>query len=185
MSATSGEEALMKDRQTIEHRRRRLSEYAERVARGEGFMPWQEREAVSPEEREFRETIEQLKTDMLAQRMDVQHPVMLTAEQIEQARRNIEHAPWAKKWLRETKQIADHVVQQDADYVEKMIPELTPTNPYGVTCPNCVGRLTQECSIYYNGVAEWDHHQPEVIRCRACGQALPDAKFPETGRLAW
>ncbi|MCE9592460.1 MAG: heparinase II/III-family protein [Planctomycetes bacterium] len=159
------------------------ADYARRVADGEGFMPWQKRERGSPDEVSFRAMIEERKTRLLAGRAPVCHPVTLTADQVAQARRHIASEPWAQKYFAAAKAVADYVAQRDDAYLAAMIPELTPTNPYGISCPNCVGRLTQECSIYYSGGTEWDYRNPDVIRCKACGQVLPDARFPEEGRM--
>lgn len=146
-------------------------------------MPWQEHAHVSAAEIKFRAAIELRKERILARRLPVRHPVLLGELEFERARRNISRSRWAAEWFRKTKEIADYVSAQPPDYVDRMIPELTPTNPYGFTCPNCVGRLSQEGSVYYGGIP-WDYRNPEAIRCRFCGQIYPDARFRETGRLS-
>lgn len=155
--------------------------YIARVSRGEGFMPWQKKERTSPEEQAFREATERRKDEMLARRVRVAHPVMLTEEQVAQARRNIGKRAWTKAWLKGVHEIADYAVSQPSGYVEEMIPELTPTNPYGLTCPRCVGKKSQEGMGYRT--SEWDYRHPEVIRCTACGQTYPNPRYPETGSL--
>jgi hypothetical protein len=154
------------------------------MTRGEGFMPWQSKRRESAAERRFREQMERRKDKLLAGRQRVRHPALITEEQISRARTNITTTAWGGKWWRGVKAVADHVVREtrrDAGYIEHMIPRLTPTNPYPFTCPNCVGRLSQE------GVGGshilWDRNEPDVIRCKSCQHALPSADYPETGRL--
>lgn len=155
--------------------------YIRAVTHGEGWMPWQEREVPSAVEKEFRAKMEKRKDDILASRVSGHHPVMLIDEQIANAGRHIERSEWAHRWFQNIREVADHVVAQDAEYVKRMIPRLTPTNPYAFTCPACVGVRSQEGM----GVSmfSWDYRQPEVIRCKVCGQAMPWAEFPETGVL--
>jgi hypothetical protein len=57
-----------------------MADYIARVARGEGFVPWQSHAATSPEESRFRARIEQRKTDLLARRIRVRHPVLMPPE---------------------------------------------------------------------------------------------------------
>lgn len=77
--------------------------------------------------------------------------------------------------------MADQVLAQPEGYVERMIPELTPWYCYGMTCPNCVGELSQEARGA--SIMLWDPEQPEVLRCRHCGLQYPDPEFPETATL--
>ncbi len=156
------------------------SEYIEAVVRGTGFLPWQER-GPSTAEIEFRKQIEARKDRMLAERVPVKHPVMLTEAELAQARHNIESSASARKWFKKHKAIADHVVSQPDCYVEKMIPELTPWFCYGMTCPHCVGEKSQKAMG--SRVISWYYKEPDVIRCRYCGYKYPDAAFPETARL--
>ena len=158
----------------------RKAEYVDAVTRGAGFMPWQER-GVSEDERAFRESIERRKDEILAGRIEVRGPVLLTEADIEQARRNIEGADWARQWYRQHKGVADYVVAQPADYSERMIPELTPTHTYGFTCPNCMGRQSQEG--VGSSLIDWDYHEPDVLSCRRCGHVYPSEKYPETAKL--
>ena len=158
----------------------RKSEYVAAVTSGQGFLPWQQ-PAPSEAEKAFRKNIEDRKTKLLAGHLPVTHPVLTTRDSIERARRNIAAADWARKWYADRKQLADHTVSQPADYVDRMIPGLTPTNPYGLTCPNCVGRKSQECTHW--GLMSWDYRDPEKLVCTRCGQTYPSETYPETGRL--
>jgi hypothetical protein len=157
-------------------------ELVDRVTRGEGFMPWQARDISSEEEQAFRKAVEQRKDQMLAHRIQVRHPVLFNPDQWAQARRNIEETAWGKAWFTEILKMADHVVAQPEGYIERMIPELTPTSSYGFTCPNCVGTRSQVGMGH--GMVAWDHRTPDVICCKTCGQVYPDARFPETGVLS-
>ena len=159
----------------------RKAEYVKRVTAGQGLMPWQKPESVSPAEAAFRERIEKRKDEMLAARVSVKHPAMLSEQELAQARRNIEAAQWAEEWFEKQKEIADHFVSRSDDYIRKMLPELTPLPTYGFTCPACVGRLSQEGAGHR--LFEWDYTRPEIIRCKRCGEEYPNEKYPETGTL--
>ncbi|MFH1740181.1 MAG: heparinase II/III family protein [bacterium] len=158
----------------------RKNYYVDAVTQGEGFMPWQEK-GVSEAEAAFRDEIEGRKDEMIETPSKISHPVMLTREQIEQARRNIESSEAASKWFAGQKSTADYIVQQSRDYVEQMIEELTPTHGYGFTCPNCVGQKSQECMGH--SLIGWNYREPDVIHCRRCGQIYPDPKYPETATV--
>ncbi len=159
----------------------RQSEYIDAVVRGGGLMEWQQA-GPSESEGEFRRQIEARKTRMFADRVRVDHPVLLTETQLAQARRNVEAASWADDWLAAHARIADYVVSQPDGYIESMIPELTPWYCYGMTCPNCVGEKSQE-AMGAGRVMSWTFREPEVLRCRFCGQEYPSADFPETATL--
>jgi hypothetical protein len=167
--ARAGEKAEVPDRK---------SQYVARVTRGEAFMPWQD-QGVSHEEEAFRREIEARKDRMLAGRVAVQRPVMLTPEEIEQAKRNIEAADWARAWFAGHKRLADYVVGQPADYAEQMIPALTPGFDYAFTCPNCVGAQSQEAACR----PVWSYRKPDELRCPWCGHVYPSEDYPETARL--
>ena len=156
----------------------RKSEYVARVTRGEGFMPWQD-QGVSDAEVAFRAEIEARKDRMLAGRVPIRHPVMLSRDEIEQAKRNIEAADWARAWFEGQKRIADFVVGQPDGYVDGMIPELTPGFEYAFTCPNCVGAKSQEAACY----PSWSYRDPEKLSCPACGHVYPSERYPETANL--
>lgn len=158
----------------------RKAEYVSAVTRGAGMLPWQQ-PAPSEAEKAFRKSIEDRKTDLLANRIAVSHPALITKESIERARRNIAATDWARKWYDARKEVADHTLAQPADYIDRMIPKLTPTNPYGLTCPNCVGKKTQECLTH--GLMDWDYRSPEKLTCLHCGHSYPSAQYPETARL--
>ncbi len=160
----------------------RKADYVARVTRGEGWMPWQDQGSSSAEERAFREGVERRKEEMLSSRVRVRHPVLLGEREIEQARKNIRRADWAKRWFEGQRALADYVAGQGDGYVERMLPKETPWTGYTFACPNCIGVKSQEGTEY--SIIAWDHRDPDVIRCRRCGQVYPDAKYPEAGRLA-
>jgi hypothetical protein len=158
----------------------RKSTYVEAVTNGDGLMPWQDA-GPSPQEATFRAEIEARKDAMLAGRVPTEHPVMLDADARETLRRRIENTEWGAEWFQNIKAQADNLVSQPDGYIENMIPELTPTNPYGFTCPSCVGVKSQEGvggSLY-----GWSSANPDQIECKACGQVYPDPNFPETAVL--
>ena len=160
----------------------KVEQYIEAVVRGEGFLPWQNNERDSEAERAFRAEVESRKDALLATAVPVEHPAMLTADDIARARRNIEHADWAARWFEGERELANHAVAGGSAWVETMIPELTSMQGYGFTCPNCVGVHSQEGAGAWR-IADWDWRNPEVMTCKACGQTYPDDKFPEAGRL--
>ncbi len=154
--------------------------YVHAVVRGAGLMPWQSA-GVSPEEVAFRQSIEQRKTDMLARRASVEHPALLDAAALQQAKENVAATEWARVHFESDKALADYLVAQPEGYIEAMVSELTPTSSYGFTCPNCVGGKSQEGTG--TSLIAWNHKEPDIIRCRSCGQTYPDERFPETGML--
>ena len=158
----------------------RKDEFVRAVVSGAGLMPWQER-GPSPEETQFRQEMETRKDRMLAERASVRHPVLLTEDELSQAKRNIESAAWAKGWLAKHRRTADHIVAQPDGYIDAMIPELTPWFCYGMTCPNCVGKKSQEAMG--RRIMGWRYTNPDVLRCRTCDQEYPDSRFPETATL--
>jgi hypothetical protein len=158
----------------------RKAEYALSVARGEGALPWVSMEP-SKEEAEFRTAVEQRKTEMLAASVPLQHPVIINAEQLAQLRRNIDTTQWAKDWYAGLQSIADYIVAQPEGYVESMIDPLTPGTGYGFTCPNCVGRLSQESEG--EGLIRWDYKNPDQFSCYKCNHVYPSAEYPETYTL--
>ena len=119
---------------------------------------------------------------MLAPDMRVEHPTLIDAEAIERIRRNIASSRVAAEWYASERRIADHVLAQDAGYVERMVPELTPWALYSFACPACYGTKSQEGDSE-SGIIGWDWRDPEAIRCRRCGQVYPSADYPETGVL--
>jgi len=130
----------------------------------------------------FRALMEARKDCMLGGRAAVVHPILTTPEMLEQARRNMEHAGWARDWLAGQKQLADWIIQQRPDYIDAMLPETTPWHHYGFTCPRCVGKKTQEGAG--GGLFRWDHTNPDVLTCRYCKQQYPSPEYPETGRIS-
>lgn len=154
--------------------------YVERVVRGGGLMSWQDA-GDSVKEEEFRAWIENRKDAMLANRGAVQHPALLDAESMARARRNIDSTEWGKKWYQRQVEHAEGLVAMPASSVIEMIPELSPTNAYGFTCPKCVGRLSQEAMGH--PLFSWTVTKPDIITCKRCNQTYPDEKFPETWTL--
>ncbi|MCC6694698.1 MAG: heparinase II/III family protein [Candidatus Hydrogenedentes bacterium] len=158
----------------------RKAAYVEAVTRGEGFMPWQ---TPGPSEAEtaFRRGMEERKDSMLAGRTPLQHPILVAQDAREAALHMIERDPRAASWFDAIKAQADALVAQEPGFAERMIPELTPANTYGTTCPKCVGEKSQEGEGH--GLLAWNWTNPEVLECTKCGQRYPDPQFPETAAL--
>ena len=154
--------------------------YVDAVVRGTGLMPWQSGE-VSEAEQAFRAEIEARKDTLLDSRDTPSHPRILSEADLTRARANIKNSGWAKQWFDARKARADYLVAQPPEYVESMLSELTPANPYGTTCPNCVGKKSQEGAGH--GIMNWNHREPDILRCTKCGQVYPDPGFPETAVL--
>ncbi|MHC4672362.1 MAG: heparinase II/III domain-containing protein [Planctomycetota bacterium] len=158
----------------------RKEEYVSAVTQGAGFLPWQQK-GISDKEGAFRQAIECRKDELLANRINVKHPALLTREDIERAQKNMQSSDWAQRWFKSRKNFSDYMVRKSEDYIKDMIPELSPTNPYGFTCPNCVGRKSQEAAGTF--LIVWNHKNPDVCSCRLCGQVYPSEKYPETAKL--
>ncbi|MDP6114799.1 MAG: heparinase II/III family protein [Planctomycetota bacterium] len=161
--------------------RRSKSAYIEAVTRGEGLMPWQ-KPGVSEEEINFREEVENRKTEMLSSAAKVRHPSLLTEQHLEQARANIDSAKWARRWFQQHRKKANYILKQDENYVLEMLSELTPWVGYTFICPNCFGVKSQEGAEYT--IIDWDYRRPNHIGCKKCGQKYPSGKYPETGELS-
>lgn len=151
--------------------------YVHAVVQGAGLVAGQTAE-VSEAERAFRAEIEGRKEELLAGRTPVRHPALITPEELAQAHGNLKELDWARNLLASNVALAEYVLQQPEGWIENMVPELSPANSYGFTCPRCVGDKSQE-AVGQSGFS-WSYRNPEVITCRACGQVFPDAAYPET-----
>jgi hypothetical protein len=161
--------------------RAKKAEYVKVATRGEGFASWQDRDVPSAMEKTFRQKVERRKDRMLKDRVRVRHPALLSEAEVEQARKNIEKTDWARKWFRQHKRIADHVVRQGNGYISSMIEEGTPWIGYSFHCPNCF--LRKSFSGVEYTIIEWDYKDPDRIRCKNCGQVYPSRKYTETVNL--
>lgn len=154
--------------------------YVHAVVRGAGMLAGQT-PAPAPEETAFREEMERRKDELLANSVRVTHPAMLSAAQLAQAKKNAAETDWGRDWVKSQISAADAFLGQGEGFVEQLLTPLTPWFEYGFTCPNCVGRLSQEG--VGSSLVEWSVSEPEIIRCKACGQAYPDAAFEEIAPL--
>jgi hypothetical protein len=160
----------------------RVAQYIQRVTQGEGFMPWQDRSAVSDDEHRFRADVEERKYSLLGAVTRPDRPVILTGAHIQRIRRNIGTADWAREWYEKRRAVANEIIERGHDWIDGMIPELTSTATYSFTCPACFGIKSMEGQSESN-IVVWDWRDPDTISCRRCGQRYPDAAYPETGRL--
>ena len=71
------------------------------------------------------------------------------------------------------------VMEQDRQFVDEMIPELTPWPTYGQNCPVCVGKKSSmgECGIY-----RWNVDDPDKLVCKYCGTVYPEPQVPGDGQ---
>ncbi len=99
---------------------------------------------------------------------------------VEIARENLRRHSWAQAIVEDWKKEVDYLTGRDMDFVEAMMPELTPWPEYGQNCPACVDRLSSmgECGIY-----DWDPTDPDRLICRYCKTEYPNADYPETGSV--
>ena len=154
--------------------------YVQAVVRGAGLMPWQSGE-VSVAEKAFRAEIEARKDALLASRDALSHPRMVSEADIRRARDNIAGSDWAKVWFDARKARADYLVAQPPEYVDAMISVLTPANPYGTTCPKCVGKKSQEGAGM--GLMMWNYpRSPTSPVPPNAGRSIRTAEFEEKPR---
>jgi hypothetical protein len=151
--------------------------FAEEVARGQGFVTGQSHERSSEIEQAFRASVEQRKRDMLGARRRVRHPALISDRELEQARRNIETADWARQWFDRLKDDADFIAGQDEGYVDRMLEAETPWCGYSFFCPNCFGIKSFEGTEYT--IIDWQRGSPDTLTCKACGHVYPSAQYPE------
>ena len=155
------------------------AEYVTSVVRGGGYMSWQEH-GLSTAEIDFRNQMEQRKTTLLSTRAPFTAPTLMSESDRQRALNNIASAAWAKSRYDSDKAAADYIVGRPANYVDNMIPTLTPWHYYGSTCPNCVGTKSQEG----NGqIVSWSYSTPDQFKCSFCGHVFPSATYPENQLL--
>lgn len=99
---------------------------------------------------------------------------MYKPEDIENARRNMERYDWARVIVNGWKRGVDFAMQQDRDFFENLIPDLTPGNPYGQTCPACVDTALRRGPANLT----WRVTDPDHLTCTDCGTVFPNADYP-------
>ena len=92
-----------KDKSQLKNKRTKEN-YVNAVVRGTGLMPWQ-KQGLSKDEVEFRQAIENRKSTMIKKAIKITHPVFISTEEIELARRNIEKIDWAREWFNKRKRV--------------------------------------------------------------------------------
>ena len=102
------------------------------------------------------------------------------AADVARARENVARYRWAKQIVDGWKRSVRGVMEEDHEYVEEMIPELTLWPTYGQNCPVCVGKKSSmgECGIY-----RWSVGEPDKLSCKYCNTVYPNPRYPETGKL--
>jgi len=102
------------------------------------------------------------------------------AADVANARKNVATHAWAKRIVEGWKRHVRLIMEKDQEFIDTMIPELTPWSTYGQNCPVCVGKQSSmgECGLY-----RWNVREPDKLVCKYCGTVYPNAKYPETGKL--
>ena len=99
---------------------------------------------------------------------------------VENARKNLRRYTWAQAILEGWKQQVAHLMDQNRDFIDTMMPALTPWPEYGQNCPACVNRLS---SMGETGLYEWDPTDPDRLLCKYCKTEYPNANYPESGSI--
>ena len=101
-------------------------------------------------------------------------------EDVAKARENVKRYKWAQAIVNGWKRSVDYAMQQDREFFEEMIPELTPWTTYGQNCPACVGKQSSmgECGLY-----KWNVKTPDKLVCKYCRTVYPNPDYPETGSM--
>ena len=103
---------------------------------------------------------------------------MYKPQDIENARQNLERYEWAQAIVRAWEGRVQYAMEQDREFFEELISELTPGNSSGQYCPVCINPVTRT-----GGNLTWSVTAPETLVCRQCGTVYPNADYPETGVL--
>ncbi len=101
-------------------------------------------------------------------------------EDIQRARENATRYKWAQSIIDGWKSQTAYAMEQDREYFDQMIPELTNWTEFGQNCPACVNVKSSmgECGLY-----KWDVRYPDKLTCKYCGTVYPNEKYPETGSM--
>ncbi len=102
------------------------------------------------------------------------------AADVATARENVKRYKWAQDIVRSWENSVAYAMEQDRQFFEEMIPELTNWPEYGQNCPACVGKQSSmgECGLY-----RWDVKDPDKLVCKYCGTVYPNPEYPETGSM--
>ena len=106
----------------------------------------------------------------------VYHP-----EHIENARENLKRHAWAQTIVRSWEHNVSFAMQQDREFFEELISELTFGTFYGQNCPACVEAKRAVVGEY--GLLGWTISNPDQLTCKRCGTVYPSEQYPETGVL--
>ncbi|MFO7947225.1 MAG: serpin family protein, partial [Armatimonadota bacterium] len=113
-------------------------------------------------------------------RETVEHPAgYINAEDLANARENIERYEWAAEYARRIDAQAANVVDLfTEEFLEQMVSETTPFPSY--QCPACRDKGIPQ---HPGGAWSWSLDNPDVVTCRNCGTVFPNEKYPETIEL--
>lgn len=101
-------------------------------------------------------------------------------QDVENARRNLERYGWAQRIVDAWKRSVAFALEQDREFFDELIPDLTPGSYYGQNCPACVGK---QSVMGESGVFQWSVSASDEITCRRCGTVYPNDEYRETGTL--
>lgn len=102
-------------------------------------------------------------------------------EHIQNARENVKRHEWARTIVRGWEGNVKFAMQQDREFFEELISELTFGTFYGQNCPACVEAKRAVMGEY--GLLSWTISKPDQLTCRRCGTVYPSEQYPETGVL--
>jgi hypothetical protein len=100
-------------------------------------------------------------------------------QDIDNARRNLERHEWAQRIVSGWKESVAFAVEQDREFFEELIPELTLGSSYTNGCPACVDPGLNRAT----GNLHWRVSDPDRLTCANCGTVFPNPEYPETGVL--
>ena len=95
---------------------------------------------------------------------------------IANARENVERYEWARSIVAGWERAVEFALEQDRDFFEALIPELTPGMHYGQTCPACVSSTLRRGDENLR----WNVSEPDILTCRDCGTVYPNARADST-----
>ncbi|MBT7300600.1 MAG: hypothetical protein HN849_13855 [Victivallales bacterium] len=99
---------------------------------------------------------------------------------ITNARANLVQHKWAAKVVAGWRGRVAYVMGQDREFIERMIPTLTPWSTYVNNCPECVGKKSSMGEV---GIYRWDVKQPDQLVCKYCKTVYPSEKYPENSKV--
>jgi hypothetical protein len=112
-------------------------------------------------------------------RATVKHPAaQLKPDDLRRAKANIERYAWAKGYADSvTKGAEADLPRLTPEYLEQMIPRVTPGDTLFTPCPAC---RAQGKPLHPHGQWTWTPDKPEQLQCKVCNTVFPNDQYPET-----